>query len=75
MDNFKTLETLLRNRKAILEFIKDDMPQSNDVKELIGVVKLFYTRLILEECRHLALDTDNFTQKDADDDFEEIDYD
>ena len=75
MDDFKSLETLLKNRNAILEFIEDDMPQSNDVKELIGVVKIFYTRHIFEECRNLALNIDNFTQKDEDNDYEEFDYD
>ena len=75
MDDFKSLESLLRNHSIILEFIKDDMPQTNDVKELAGVVKIFYTRHILKECRNLALNIDDPAQVDDDaDDDAEVDY-
>ena len=75
MKEFKALESLLRNHNVILEFIKDDMPQTNDVKELAGIVKIFYTRHILKECRNLTLDIDDRAQVDDDaDDDAEIDY-
>lgn len=74
LEDFNSLESLLKNRNFILELIKDEMPQTDDVKELAGAVESFYTRHILKECRNLALDTDNLTHADDADDCAEVDY-
>ena len=72
-DKYKKISGLLKNRAALLEFIKDDLHQSDDVAAAASLISNFYDSLIVIECAAI-LEKTNSVAQDVSDDFSEDDH-
>ena len=72
-DKYKKISGLLKNRAALLEFIKDDLHQSDDVAAAASLISNFYDSLIDLECAAI-LEKSNSVAHDVSDDFSEDDH-